>query len=72
MVLYNKLFFQHCDCIVDKVTALIIVQTSRTSKPSDNVLEDKSSSCIYRIVLNCLFFSPSCKVINCGDDVSSL
>jgi hypothetical protein len=69
MVFYKELCCQCCDCVVDKVTTLITGQTSRTSKPSDDVLEDKSSTCICRIVLNYLCFIPSCEVINCGNDV---
>jgi hypothetical protein len=72
MVLYKEFYCQHCDYVADKVTTLIIGQTSRTSKPSDNVLEDKFGSCICRRVLKFLYFIPSCEVISCGSDVSGL
>jgi hypothetical protein len=72
MVLYKELCCKCCDCVVDKVTALITGQTSRTSILSDNVLEDKYGSCICQTILNCLYFNPYCEVISFGNDVSSL
>jgi len=72
MVLYKELCCQRCDCVVDKVITLITGQASRTSKLSDDVLKDKSSSCICRTVLKFLCFITSCEIINFSNYVSVL
>jgi hypothetical protein len=56
----------------EKVGSFVTVQVVRITKPSNNILKNKSCCSGYRTILNNLCFSPASQVVSCGHFVYGL